>query len=126
MQLAILHHEGTLPLKLSDLSNPHHPKRNDTPPRLQHPNNENSRLVIVPRWADAPASLRPVTPTGYSFRLRHGFLTVLIRGRGHEEREKRFVGLFHLTHSDGLATLVVEYTGQARAIAPTAAPDSST
>lgn len=83
-------------------------------------------LVIVPRWADAPVPLRPVTPTGYSFRLRHGFLTVLIRGRGHEEREKRFVGLFHLTHSDGFATLVVEYTGQARAIAPTAAPDSST
>ena len=40
----IFHHEDALPLKLSDLSNPHHPKRNDTPPRLQHPNNENSRL----------------------------------------------------------------------------------
>ena len=41
----ILHHEDALPLKLSDLSNPHHPKRNDTPPRLQHPNNKNSRLT---------------------------------------------------------------------------------
>ena len=74
--------------------------------------------AIVPRWADDPVSLRPVTPTSYSFRLRRGFRTFVIRGSGRQEREEAWiVGLFHLTHPDGPTTFVVEYAGRAWATA---------
>ena len=64
---------------------------------------------IVPRWADDPVSLKPVTPATYSFRLRRGFRTLMDRGHGREE--VWIVGLFHLTRSDGSATFVVEHAG---------------
>ncbi|EGQ74051.1 hypothetical protein [Actinomyces sp. oral taxon 448] len=66
---------------------------------------------IMPRWADDPVSLKPVTPATYSFRLRRGFRTLMDRGHGREE--VWIVGLFHLTRSDGSATFVVEHAGEA-------------
>ena len=67
----IFHHEDALPLKLSDLSNPHHPKRNDTPTPPSTP--QQQKLEANPAHRPRlPTGTRPHPPPAQPGPLRQG------------------------------------------------------